>query len=74
MEFELDMLFCQSELARNMMAVKVNGAREEGGDGWSGVLADAVTKCGRDSERRLFGACRGGVERLLMLLTYLTAR
>ncbi|KAE9046483.1 hypothetical protein PR002_g1641 [Phytophthora rubi] len=38
-----------------MMAVEVDGAREEGGaDGWSGTLTDAVTKCGRDSDRRLY--------------------
>jgi hypothetical protein len=23
-------------------------------DGWSGMLTDAVVKCGRDSERKLF--------------------
>ncbi|KAE9257257.1 hypothetical protein PF002_g1206 [Phytophthora fragariae] len=38
-----------------MMAMEVDGAREEGGaDGWSGTLTDAVTKCGRDSDRRLY--------------------
>ncbi|KAG7392648.1 hypothetical protein PHYPSEUDO_015036 [Phytophthora pseudosyringae] len=38
-----------------MAAVEAIGARAEGGaDAWSGMLTNAVVKCGRDSERRIY--------------------
>jgi hypothetical protein len=49
--------YCQF-LERNIFSVIFGSKRGKmaavDADGWSGMLTDAVVKCGRDSERKLF--------------------